>query len=103
MQKNRRVGIATVALTILSCVLAGRADERPAKVEPKAKQGSVQSPAPRAKAGKSADVKSAAGDRELKTIMLNQKTNKKEQSVTQLTNILSKSNDTRTAIIKNLK
>lgn len=42
-------------------------------------------------------------DRETKMIMLNQQLNKKEQAVTQLTNILKKTDDTNNAIIQNLK
>lgn len=42
-------------------------------------------------------------DREIKMIMLNQKLNKKEQAVTQLTNIIKKTHDTKSAIINNLK
>ncbi len=42
-------------------------------------------------------------NREIKMIMLNQQLNKKEQAVTQLTNIIKKSHDTRSAIINNLK
>jgi hypothetical protein len=42
-------------------------------------------------------------NREIKMIMLNQQLNKKEQAVTQLTNIIKKTHDTRSAIINNLK
>jgi hypothetical protein len=42
-------------------------------------------------------------DRELKMITLNQQLNKKEQAVTQLTNMLKKTHDTKSAIIQNLK
>lgn len=103
MQKQTRFEIASAALILMGCASVGRAEEQSTKVEPKAKQGTVQTPAPKAKAGKSADVKKTHDDRDLKMIMLNQQINKKEQPVTQLTNILSKSNDTKKAIINNLK
>lgn len=42
-------------------------------------------------------------DREIKMIMLNQLLNKKEQATTQLTNLIKKTHDTRSAIVSNLK
>jgi hypothetical protein len=42
-------------------------------------------------------------NREIKMIMLNQELNKKEQAVTQLTNIIKKTHDTKSAVIANLK
>lgn len=42
-------------------------------------------------------------DRELKMIAMNQFLNKKEQSVSQLTNFLKKNHDTRSAVIANMK
>jgi hypothetical protein len=42
-------------------------------------------------------------DREIKMIMLNQQLNKKEQAVTQLSSIIKKSHDTRSAVIGNLR
>jgi hypothetical protein len=48
-------------------------------------------------------AQSLDSDREIKMIMLNQYLNKKEQATTQLTNIIKKTHDTRSAIIANLK
>ena len=50
-----------------------------------------------------AKVQKLDSDRELKMIMLNQMLNKKGQAVSQLTNLLKKSNDNRSNIINNMR
>lgn len=103
MERITRDWILPVVLVLVACASAGQAAEQAAKVHEKPKQGTTQKLTRTPKISHTPDLKRADTDREIKMIMLNQELNKKEQPVTQLTNVKSNKHDTVSAIIKNIK